>query len=130
MARPWERAKYPTGRDSGYYEAQQAARAQVARRRRFFQWVIGTVAGTLLGVLVVGAIILVPKWIDSANERRGRGDSAVAEVDDEGATVIQFPDRFSSVAHKCDDHGHRVFVTTKSDNSRFMVVVDDPSCAR
>lgn len=115
---------------NGVWKSYDDERAKARRRQRIQRWAIGTVAGTLLGVLAVGGIVLVPKWIDSANERRGRGDSAVAEVDDEGATVIQFPDRFSSVAHKCDDHGHRVFVTTKSDNSRFMVVVDDPSCAR
>ena len=65
---------------------------------------------------------------DKVDEVRGRGDAPVGKVDDSPKEVIQFPDRFSNVAHACDGHGHRVFVTTKSDQSRFMQVVDDPSC--
>jgi len=59
---------------------------------------------------------------------RGRGDAPVGSVDNTKKDVIQFPDRFSNVAHACDGHGHRVFVTTKSDTSRFMVVLADSSC--
>lgn len=66
--------------------------------------------------------------IDKRNDARGRGDAPVGSVDDEPTEVIQFPDRFSNVAHKCDGHGHRVYVTTKSDQSRFMAVIADPSC--
>lgn len=65
---------------------------------------------------------------DSIDQARGRGDAPTGKVDDSPKDVIQFPDRFSNVAHACDGHGHRVFVTTKSDTSRFMQVVDDPSC--
>lgn len=67
-------------------------------------------------------------WNDSRNEERGRGDAPVGRIVDEPVDVIQMPDRFSNVAHSCDGHGHRVFVTTKSDQSRFMAVIDDPSC--
>lgn len=70
----------------------------------------------------------VGKEIDKRNEKRGRGDAPVGLVDDTKKDVIQFPDRFSNVAHACDGHGHRVFVTTKSDQSRFMVVIADDSC--
>jgi hypothetical protein len=66
---------------------------------------------------------------DDIDESRGRGDASVGSVDDEDKEVIQFPDRFSNVAHACDGHGHRVYVTTKSDQSRFMAVIDDESCA-
>lgn len=65
---------------------------------------------------------------DKFDSRRGRGDAPVGAVDDGRKEVIQFPDRFSNVAHACDGHGHRVYVTTKSDNSRFMSVIADPSC--
>jgi hypothetical protein len=65
---------------------------------------------------------------DSLDDARGRGDAPVGSVDDTRKDVIQFPDRFSNVSHACDGHGHRVFVTTKSDASRFMVVVADTSC--
>lgn len=67
-------------------------------------------------------------WVDSKNEERGRGDAPVGEVVDTPVDVIQMPDRFSNVAHACDGHGHRVYVTTKSDQSRFMAVIDDPTC--
>ena len=65
---------------------------------------------------------------DKANESRGRGDAGVGAIDDTDKEIIQFPDRFSNVAHACDGHGHRVYVTTKSDQSRFAAVIDDPTC--
>jgi hypothetical protein len=66
--------------------------------------------------------------VNDRNDARGRGDAPVGKVDDDPTEVLQFPDRFSNVAHKCDGHGHRVYVTTKSDQSRFMTVIDDPTC--
>lgn len=82
---------------------------------------------TLLAVLVLfGAGACDAK--ESFDEKRGRSDSPVGKVNDDPKEVIQFPDRFSNVAHACDGHGHRVYVTTKSDSSRFMAVIDDPSC--
>lgn len=65
---------------------------------------------------------------DDYDTSRGRGDAGVGHVDNSKKDVIQMPDRFSNVAHACDGHGHRVFVTTKSDQSRFLVVVNDESC--
>jgi hypothetical protein len=84
------------------------------------------VAGLVLaGTLVLGTGCGVQ---DRFNERRGRGDATVGRVDDSPKEVIQFPDRFSNVAHACDGHGHRVYVTTKSDTSRFMSVINDETC--
>jgi len=83
---------------------------------------------TIVIVMVIGGIILGIDWNDSRNENRGRGDAPVGQVVDQPVDVIQFPDQFSNVAHTCDGHGHRVYVTTKSDQSRFMVVIDDPEC--
>jgi hypothetical protein len=65
---------------------------------------------------------------DRLNESRGRGDAPIGKVDDEPREVIQFPDRFSNVAHACDRHGHRVFVTSQTDSGRQMEVVADDSC--
>lgn len=65
---------------------------------------------------------------DKFDTSRGRGDAGVAAVDDQPKEVIQFPDRFSNVAHACDGHGHRIYVTTKSDQSRFLAVIVDPTC--
>lgn len=82
----------------------------------------------LLAVLAAGVLVSGCGWNNNQDEKRGRGDSGVAVVDDTDKEVIQFPDRFSNVAHACDGHGHRVYVTTKSDQSRFMAVIDDPTC--
>jgi hypothetical protein len=65
---------------------------------------------------------------DKANDRRGRGDAPTGVIDDSEKDVINFPDRFSNVAHACDGHGHRVYVTTQTDSGRQMEVIDDPSC--
>jgi len=81
-------------------------------------------AGAIATVLVLGGCSAKEAY----DEKRGRSDSPVGAVNDNPKEVIQFPDRFSNVAHACDGHGHRVFVTTKSDQSRFMAVVDDASC--
>lgn len=79
----------------------------------------------LAGILGFGASC---GWNDARNEARGRGDAPVAFIDDSPKEVIQFPDRFSNVSHACDGHGHRVYVTTKSDSSRAMFVREDPTC--
>lgn len=82
-----------------------------------------------IGGAVMLAIVLSACGVnDQLNESRGRGDAGVGVVDDTKKDVIQFPDRFSNVAHACDGHGHRVYVTTKSDQSRFMTVINDESC--
>lgn len=90
-------------------------------------WIIGGIIFVVLVILVAFGIAW-GMWVDSRNEERGRGDAPVGEVVDDPVDVIQFPDRFSNVAHACDGHGHRVYVTTKSDQSRFMAVTDDASC--
>ena len=44
------------------------------------------------------------------------GDGATrpsGRFDDSPAEVINFPDQFANVAHKCDGHGHRVYSTTR-----------------
>jgi len=81
-----------------------------------------------VSVLVIVLAVGGCGWQDAHNEERGRGDAPVGTVADEPVDVIQMPDRFSNVATACDGHGHRVFVTTKSDQSRFLAVVDDPAC--
>lgn len=80
----------------------------------------------ILGIAFLGGCSVK----DQIDTSRGRGDAPVANVDNTPKEVVQFPDRFSNVAHACDGHGHRIFVTTKSDQSRFMEVIDDPSCAK
>jgi hypothetical protein len=78
------------------------------------------------GLLMVAGVSCSVK--DQIDTSRGRGDAPVGNVDNTPKEVIQFPDRFSNVSEACDGHGNRIFVTTKSDNSRFMAVVKDDSC--
>ncbi len=62
---------------------------------------------------------------DNFNSERGRGDAPIGEFNDSAAEVLNFPDKFANVAHKCDGHGHRVYSTTRQ---AAVVVIDDPSC--
>jgi hypothetical protein len=82
----------------------------------------------LVAVLLCAVALTSCGINDRANEARGRGDSPVGKVNDEPKEVIQFPDRFSNVAHACDGHGHRVFVTTQTDAGRELEVIPDDSC--
>ena len=85
-----------------------------------------TLAGAVLVVVALGAASCGIN--DRLNESRGRGDAPIGKVNDEAKEVIQFPDRFSNVAHACDGHGHRVFVSTQTESGRQLHVVDDESC--
>jgi hypothetical protein len=66
--------------------------------------------------------------VDDYRDDRGRGDAPVANYDDSGAVVLNFPDRFSNVAVKC--HGpNGVYVTTQNEAGKEMrVVANDPNC--
>jgi hypothetical protein len=71
------------------------------------------------------ALVLVTGGCSAHNDARGRGDAPIGEYDDTPAEVINFPDQFANVAHKCDGHGHRVYSTTREAPP---VVISDPSC--
>lgn len=47
-------------------------------------------------------------------------------VDKSPPEVIAFNNHFPNVEHKCDGHGHRVFVTTEAGTR--PLVVPDPTC--
>jgi hypothetical protein len=79
-----------------------------------------------LAVLVALAVVLAGCG-QHYNDKRGRGDAGVGEVDGDRKEVIEFPDWFSNVAHGCDGHGHRVYVTTG--DAGHVAVIADPSCA-
>jgi predicted small secreted protein len=51
-------------------------------------------------------------------------------VDRKPAEVVAMPNNFSNVAHKCDGHGHRIYVTTNTDASRELFIVEDKTCGR
>ena len=75
--------------------------------------------------IAVLALGLAATGCNAVNDARGRGDAPVGSKDDSPAEVINFPDQFANVAHKCDGHGHRVYSTTRQ---AAPVVIDDPSC--
>ncbi len=61
----------------------------------------------------------------SFDNARGRGDAPIGPYDDSPAEVVNFPDKFANVAHKCDGHGHRIYSTTRQ---AAVTVIDDPTC--
>ncbi len=73
------------------------------------------------GIAAAGAIAFLAGCADTSPT----GDGPTGVVDDSPAEVINFPNKFANVAHKCDGHGHRVYSTTRIAPP---VVVDDPSC--
>jgi len=73
------------------------------------------------GPVLAGALIIATGCADTSPT----GDAPTGAVDDAPAEVINFPNKFANVAHKCDGHGHRVYSTTRPVPP---VVVDDPSC--
>jgi hypothetical protein len=88
--------------------------------------------GVAASVIVVGGAALpscgtVPGTEDY-NDKHGIGDSPVGDQDDSETDVINMPDGASNVYHKCDGHGHRVYVTTQNASGKELVVIDDPSC--
>lgn len=83
----------------------------------------------VLVVTAIGGVLTLSTGCQSFEEERGRGDAPVEAFDDSAKQVINFPDQFSNVAHACDGHGHRVYVTTQNESGKAMFVVDDPACA-
>lgn len=65
-----------------------------------------------------------------STDARQDADTSGQRVDKSSAEVIAMPDQFRNVAHKCDGHGHRVYMNSTGDsgNSANIFVVTDPSC--
>jgi hypothetical protein len=79
-------------------------------------------------LIPLSLLVLVGCEDDAHNNPRGRGDAPVGPIDDTPAEVINFPDKFSNVATKCDGHGHRLYVTTQNENGKQLSVIADPTC--
>lgn len=80
---------------------------------RMKRWAVGA---AIAGLVLVGC-----------SDTKPTGDGPTGDVDDSPAAVINFPNEYANVAHKCDGHGHRVYSTTRE---AAPVVVDDPTCGR
>ena len=78
---------------------------------------------------VLLALIAVPAVAGCASDKRGTGDSPVANHrgDDSPANVTNFPDQFANIATKCVSGapGYRAFVTTRD---AAPVILADPTC--
>lgn len=77
---------------------------------------------------VAVAVLALTACGDDYKDKRGKGDAPVRKSNDSPVEVMNYPDGFSNVAHKCDGHGHRVYVTTQNSNGKQMAVVADASC--
>lgn len=85
------------------------------------------VAGmAVAGVLGMTALTGCAKFTEPFN------DADISQKNDDPAEVYSFPDGFSNVASKCDEHGNRIFVVYHSDSpyGSVDVVPNDPSCKR
>lgn len=80
-------------------------------------------------ILLLVTLLLVTLTISACsmenNADKGARDTAPADI-------INFPNDFRNVAHKCDGKGHRVYVTNYNETgtSSSVAVIDDPSCVR
>lgn len=65
----------------------------------------------------------------SAKTKERGQDSPVGQRNDAPADVINYPDGFGNVAHKCDGKGHRVYVLYHGDGGYGSVtVIPDETC--
>ncbi len=64
---------------------------------------------------------------NSYNEQRGKGDAPVGQTDDSPATIINFPNNFANVAHKC--YGTTGLYSNTRNAGDVTVVPSDPRCA-
>ncbi|MBC6458820.1 hypothetical protein [Actinomadura sp. HBU206391] len=79
-------------------------------------------------LIVAVPLVLALSACSGFSNERGWGDAPVSKRDDSAAEVINYPNQFGNVAHKCDGHGHRVYVVTHAKSDVAPVVVTDPSC--
>lgn len=82
------------------------------------------VVAFLVGLLLVLALT------GCGEEARKDATKTGQHVDRSAAEVIAMPNRFRNIAHKCDGHGHRVYMNSTGDSgsSANIFVIDDPSC--
>jgi hypothetical protein len=76
----------------------------------------------LLCVAIIAAVVVLIFFAGCGN------DAKIEQRDTAPANVINFPDGFASVAHKCDSRGHRVYSVGGDDVGVAVAVIEDPTC--
>jgi hypothetical protein len=74
-------------------------------------------------LLVVVAITISACGVGPDKSREDAHDTT--NVDKSAPHAVAFNNHYPNVETKCDDYGHRVYVTT----AKQMVVIPDPSCS-
>lgn len=84
-------------------------------------------------ILIPGlvAVAIALTFSGCGDDARRDAESRGQKVDRTAAEVIAMPDQFRNIAHKCDGHGHRVYMNSTGDsgNSANIFVINDPSCS-
>lgn len=80
----------------------------------------------------VSLVALIAVAVAGCGEARKDATTNGQRVDRSPAEVIAMPDAFRNVAHKCDGHGHRVYMGSTGDSGSGpqLYVIDDSSCGR
>lgn len=66
-----------------------------------------------------------------APERQNAHQTPEGQIDRTPAEIYAMPDHYNNVASKCDEHGHRIFITSNKDQAPSnLVVIEDSSCGR
>lgn len=85
----------------------------------------------IAAALLVAAALAAGGCTRVAHPERGTGDAPVdtSKLNHEAPEILEMPNLFGNVAFKCDNHGHRVYVTTGRDSYPANVfVIADPTC--
>lgn len=75
--------------------------------------------------LALGVVLVVA--MAGCGSRNGRQDAPVKAADDSGADVVNMPDQFPNVAHKCLGRVG-IYVTTRQQGINTVIVADDSNC--
>lgn len=86
---------------------------------------------TLFPLLILSALMATGCGYSFGPDASREDADDTQNVDKSAPEVIAFNNHFPNVSHKCDGHGHRVFVTSNGDEKALqprMAIVADPSC--
>lgn len=80
-------------------------------------------------VLIVVAVIFFTALVGTLLGCGEEKDADIGGRDNVPANVLNMPRGWSTIAMKCDGHGHRVYASDHGDSfSSSIAVIEDPSC--